>query len=163
MLDMNSSLMLTTWLTLFPLTYLAHISEEFWGGGGYSKYLLTNFSVELSPQRFLLLHALGVFLMGLGVVLGIAFRFPLTMVAILSAIILGNAFVHAIRSVHSRMYTPGLITAVLLWLPLGIVSLLAAWPFTSAGKLTVALASGFIANCIVELMTTRRPSSRNEE
>jgi uncharacterized protein with HXXEE motif len=161
MLDnINSSFILAAWLLLFPLTYLAHIAEEYWGGDGYSKYLLTNFSVELSPQRFLVLHALGVFLMGSGVVLGIALRFPLTMIAILSSIILGNALVHTIRSVHSRMYSPGLITAAVLWLPLGLVSLLAAWSYMSAGKLTVALAVGFIANFIVELITTRSPSSR---
>ena len=151
----SDSFSLVTWLTLFPITYLAHITEEYWGGGGYSKYLLTNYCVELSPQRFLLLQAVGLFLMGLGVVLGIILRFPLTMVAMLGAIVLGNALVHTFRSVHSRVYSPGLITAVLLWLPLGVLSLLAVWPLTSAGRFGMALGVGVVTNCVVELITFR--------
>lgn len=143
------------WLALFPVTYLAHITEEYWGGGGYSKYLLTNHSVELSPQRFLLLQAVGLFLMGLGVVLGVILRFPLTMVAMLGAIVLGNALVHTFRSVHRRVYTPGLITAVVLWLPLGMISLLAAWSFASTGRFVLALGVGVATNCVVELITFR--------
>ena len=157
MLDnINSLFMLAAWLMLFPLTYLAHIAEEYWCGDGYSKYLLTNYLVELSPQRFLWLQALGVSLMTLGVVAGLALRFPMTMLAMLSAIVLGNALVHTIRSLHGWMYTPGLITAVALWLPLGCISLVALWPFTSASKLALALAVGITTNCLVEAISMRR-------
>ena len=155
----SNSLMLVAWLTLFPLTYLTHIAEEYWGGGGYSKYLLTTYSVELSPQHFLWLQALGVSLMGLGVVVGISLRFPITMLAMLSAIVLGNALVHTIRSIKEWMYTPGLITAVALWLPLGFISLIALWPFISASKLVLGLVVGVVTNCVVELITTRRSGS----
>lgn len=151
----SNPLMLAAWLTLFPLTYLAHVAEEYWGGGGYSKYLLTNYSVELSPQRFLWLQALGVSLMGLGVVAGFALRFPITMLVMLSAIVLGNALVHMIRSIHGWIYTPGLITAVALWLPLGCISLIALWPFASGGRLALALGVGVVTNCVVELMIVR--------
>ena len=151
-----NSFTLAAWLTLFPLTYLAHVIEEYRAGGGYSNYLMTNYCVELSPERFIRLQALGVFLMGLGVIAGLALRFPLTMIAILSAIVLGNALVNMIRSIQGWTYTPGLVTAVVLWLPLGGVSLLAVWPFISAGKFTLALAVGFITNFVVELITTRR-------
>ena len=156
----SDSFMLAAWLTLFPLTYLGHIGEEYWCGGGYSKYLLTNYSVELSPQRFLWLHALGVLLMGLGVVAGIALRFPITMLAMLSAIVLGNTLVHTIRSVHAWMYTPGLITAIALWLPLGCISLIGLWPFASASKLALAVVVGTVTNCVVESITTRRNTLR---
>lgn len=158
MLDSPGSnpLMLTVWLTLFPVTYLAHIAEEYWGGGGYSNYLLRNYALELSPQRFLWLQALGVSLMGLGVVAGIALRFPITMLAMLSAIVLGNVLVHTIRSIQGWMYTPGLITAVVLWLPLGCISFIAVWPFVSGGRLALALAVGVTTNGVVELMVMSR-------
>ena len=151
----SNPFLLAAWLTLFPLTYVAHIAEEYWGGGGYSKYLLTTYSVELSPQRFLRLQALGVSLMGLGVVMGIALRFPIIMLAMLSTIVLGNALVHTIRSVRGWIYTPGLITAVALWLPLGFISLISLWPFVSSGRLALALGVGVVTNCVVELMTMR--------
>jgi len=151
----SNPFMLEAWLTLFPLTYFTHIAEEYWGGGGYSKYLLTTYSVELSPQRFLWLQALGVSLMGLGVVAGLVLRFPITMLAMLSAIVLGNALVHTIRSIKEWMYTPGLITAVAFWLPLGFISLIACWKFVSGGRLALALGVGVVTNCVVELITMR--------
>ncbi|HSE30532.1 MAG TPA: HXXEE domain-containing protein [Pyrinomonadaceae bacterium] len=151
----NDSFAIVAWLALFPVTYLAHITEEYWAGGGYSKYLLTNYSVELSPQRFLLLQGFGLFLMALGIVLGILLRFPLTMMAMLSSIVLGNAMVHSVRSINGRGYTPGLFTAVLLWLPLGAISLLVVWPLTSAGKFALALGVGVATNCVVEVITMR--------
>src|SRR5687768_15547359 len=104
------------WLVLFPLTYLAHVAEEHWAGGGYSDYLLKTYSVELSRQRFLALQAFGMSLMVLGIILGVILRFPLTMIAMLSAIVIGNAFVHCFRSIKVHSYTPGLITALALWI-----------------------------------------------
>ena len=158
----SNPFMLEAWLTLFPMTYLAHIAEEYWGGGGYSRYLLTNYSVELSPQRFLWLQAFGVSLMGLGVVAGLALRFPITMLAMLSAIVLGNALVHTIRSIKGWMYTPGLVTAVALWLPLGAMSLIAVSPSMSAGKLALAIGVGFAGNCGVELISMRTAKNKDE-
>jgi Protein of unknown function with HXXEE motif len=154
-LDIFSQPWLVIWLALFPLTYLAHIAEEYWGGGGYSEYLLRTYNVELPHQRFLILQALGMSLMLLGVTLGMILRFPLTMVAILSAIILGNALVHTVRSIYDRMYAPGLITAIGLWVPLGIISLKTVWPITSTARLVLALLVGFAANWIVELISFR--------
>ena len=158
----SNPVIVAAWLTLFPLTYLAHIAEEYWGGGGYSKYLLTTYLVELSPQRFLWLQALGVSLMGLGVVAGIALRFPMTMLAMLSAIVLGNAVVHATRSIQGWTYAPGLITAIGVWLPLGAMSLIAVAPFMSAGKLALAIGVGFASNCGVELISMRTAKNKDE-
>ena len=95
------------WFLVFPLTYLAHVAEEYWAGGGYSNYLLKTHSVELSQQRFVVLQALGLFLMLFGIILSVIFKFPLMMIAVLSSIIVGNSIIHMIRSVGVRSYTPG--------------------------------------------------------
>lgn len=150
-------------LVLFPLTYLAHVAEEYWAGGGYCDYLLKSYSVELSERRFLALQTLGLSLMSLGIILGIILGFPLTMIAILSVIVIGNALVHVFRSVHRRIYSPGLITAIALWLPLGSISLITVWPNTSTARLLVALFVGVVANWIVELISFRDPQVRQNE
>lgn len=152
-----------SWLALFPLTYLAHVAEEYWGGGGYSDYLRRVYSVELSRQRFLTLQVLGLFLMILGIILGIALRFSLTMIAILSAVIIGNALVHSVRSINGRSYTPGLFTAIALWIPLGFMSLRFVWPNTSAARLILALVVGCAVNWIVELISFRDTQLRQKE
>jgi FtsH-binding integral membrane protein len=145
------------WLSLFPLTYLAHVAEEYWAGGGYSNYLLKTYSVELSQQRFVVF-----FLMLLGIILSVTMRFPLTMIAILSSIIIGNAMIHTIRSIGVRGYTPGLITAVVLWLPLGVFSLKEVWPLTSIGRILMASLVGVIVNWVVELISFNRPARQQQ-
>ncbi|MDQ3172961.1 MAG: hypothetical protein M3Q91_04515 [Acidobacteriota bacterium] len=42
------------------VTYLLHIAEEYWGGEGYSAYLLKLRGVQLSPTRFLVVQAIGI-------------------------------------------------------------------------------------------------------
>lgn len=163
MLDRFSDAGSVTLLILFPLTYLIHISEEYWAGGGYSDYLFKTYSVELSKQRFLGLQVFGLFLMVLGVVLGIILRFPLTMIGMLSAVVIGNGLVHVVRSISGRTYVPGLITAISLWLPLGFISVTMIWPFTSAAKFVLALLVGFASNWIVELISFRDTQMRDEE
>ena len=150
-------------LVLFPLTYLAHVAEEYWAGGGYCDYLLKRYSVELSQRRFLALQTLGLSLMLLGIILGMILRFPLTMIAMLSAIVIGNSLVHVLRSINHRIYSPGLITAIALWLPLGSISLITVWPNTSAARLLVAVLVGVAANWIVELISFRDTQVRQNE
>ena len=119
---------LAIWLALFPLTYLAHIAEEYWAGGGYSDYLRRTYSVELS---------------------------------MLGAVVIGNALVHVVRSINDRIYVPGLITAITLWLPLGFISLKSVWPNTSPVRLVLAFLVGFAANLIVEVISLKRRTAHS--
>ena len=146
---------LALWLALFPLTYIAHVAEEFWVRGGYSNYLRERYSVELSPRRFLVLQSLGLSLVITGATLAITLRFPVTMLAMLSAITLGNSLVHIARSLRDGAYTPGLLTAVSLWLPLSITTVTTIWQALSGGKLLLGLFIGLFVNCLVELITFR--------
>jgi Protein of unknown function with HXXEE motif len=107
----------------------------------------------LLPRQFLALQSLGLFLMIVGASLAILLRFPVTMLAILSAIVLGNSLVHLMRSLGDRAYTPGLVTAVTLWLPLSLITVRAIWPAASFAKLVLALFLGLLINYVVELIT----------
>ena len=148
-----------TWLifslALFPLTYLAHIAEEYWGGGGYSDYLLRTHFVEMTPPRFLALQGLGLFLMLVGAFVSIPLRFPLTMLAILATIAFTNALVHIARSFFERNYTPGLFTAVLLWLPLGALTLVLVWTRMNAQRFFFAVIAGSAISLLVEVIAMR--------
>jgi Protein of unknown function with HXXEE motif len=144
-----------TWLILFPLTYLLHIAEEYWGGGGYSAYLMRSHFVELSPERFLVLQSLGILLMLIGLLLSIPLRFPMTMLTIIAAVVLVNGLVHSTRSLIEWSYTPGLVTAVLLWIPLGVISLLNTWSNMRIGRFAFAVLTGIAISLLVELIAMR--------
>jgi hypothetical protein len=144
-----------SWLALFPLTYLAHIAEEYWGGEGYSTYLFKNYGIELSAPRFLVLQGVGLSLMLAGILLAASLRFPYTMLAILAAIVLSNGLVHAMRSIVSALYGPGLVTAIAVWIPLGYATLVSLWGRMNAGRFLLCAAIGVAISFVVEVIAMR--------
>jgi hypothetical protein len=146
---------LPVWLALFPLTYLVHIAEEYWGGNGYSTYLLKHHGVDLSPARFLTLQSLGLGLMTAGILLAIGFGFPQRMLVILGSVILVNGLVHTGRSISGSLYEPGLITSLVLWVPLGGVTLLTLSRTMPARNFLFAALTGAAISGLVEVISMR--------
>jgi len=149
----DSSLML--WSALFPFTYLLHIAEEYWGGGGYSAHVFKTRGIELSQTRFLALHSLGLALMVAGIVLATGFGFPRTMFAILGATVLVAGLIDALRSIVNTHYGPGLVTAIGLWLPLGCLSLVTFRHSMSGIRFIVAVAIGTTVSGLVGVIAMR--------
>src|SRR5256885_16709628 len=96
--DTQSILSTTSWLWLFPMTYVVHIAEEYWGGEGYSAYLLRLRGVQLSPARFLAVQAMGLALVVAGVVISRQLKFPEYMRIILGALVLSNVITDTISA-----------------------------------------------------------------
>ena len=112
------------WTWIFPVTFLIHIAEEYWGGEGYSSYLLRLRGITLSPTRFLVGQAVAFALMMIGIILAKQLKFLNQMIVILGSVVFVNGVTHCVQTVAHGEYVPGLFTAILLWLPLGIATLL---------------------------------------
>jgi hypothetical protein len=145
----------TLWSWLFPFTYVLHIAEEYWGGEGYSDYLLRLREVQLSPTRFLLVQAIGLVLMIMGITLARRLKFPNLMITILGAIVFVNGLTHTILSLAYNEYVPGLITSILLWIPLGIITLVSFRHTMSKARYSLGMAFGVAINAIIELVTSK--------
>src|SRR5215216_5327615 len=130
------------WATLFPVTYLLHIAEEFYGNGGFPQYMLKYYQVELTEARFLKLQLIGVILMIIGLWLSARLRFPRMMLVILASVVLTNAASHLIRSAANARYEPGLITGVALWMPLGLITIYLNRTEMSSRRLIFSIAIG---------------------
>jgi hypothetical protein len=112
------------WIWAFPITFVIHITEEFFGGEGYSGYLLRLRGIRVSPQRFLVGQAIAFALMLVGIILAKHLKFLNYMIVIMGAVVLVNAVTHCMQTVVHGQYVPGLVTAIILWLPLGMITLL---------------------------------------
>ncbi len=143
------------WLWLFPATYLIHIADEYWTGGGYSAYLLKTRGVTLPPTRFLLLQGLGVVLMTVGVTLASRLNFPRMMAVILGATVLVNGITHTTTSVVHRGYGPGLLSSLLIWIPLGALTLFRLRGNMSVSRYWVGVIIGLAVNGLVGVLTMR--------
>jgi hypothetical protein len=145
----------TLLLWLFPATYLIHITEEYWGGGGYSRYMKLARGVELPPWRFLLLNGIGLALMILGVVLARRYRFSQWLMVCLGALVMGNGLSHTINATLSREYNPGLVSGLLIWIPLGLAALYYVKRRMAARRYWIALAVGIGIQVVVALLALR--------
>ena len=146
---------ITIWSWLFPATYLIHIAEEYWGGEGYSAYLLRLRGVHLSPPRFLVIQSLGFVLMVTGVILARRFGFPQMMLVILGAIVLVNGLTHAVTSVRHRGYGPGLVSSLVIWIPLGLITLFQFKGIISERRYWTGVVIGVGVNGIITVLTLR--------
>ena len=57
------------WTWLFPLTYMFHIGEEYWGGEGFPLWISRVAGVHLTTENFLILNCVGAALMIAGIAL----------------------------------------------------------------------------------------------
>src|SRR4029078_8609056 len=131
------------WLWVFPVTYLIHVAEEYWGGEGYPAYILRLRGVHMTTTRFLVAQGLGVVLVTIGVVLAQRFKFPRMMLIILGAIVLVNGITHTATALSIMSYGPGLWSSIFLWMPLGIYTLCLLKKGVSVKQYLFAIATVF--------------------
>ena len=109
------------WLVLFPVTYLAHIAEECFGNFPGSIAALTGLNVSMSA--FVAANAL-LWIVMMAAVAFVLLRPSHAWIAItLATIVIVNTGLHVAGSLLLDGYSPGVVSAVLLWLPLGVATL----------------------------------------
>ena len=161
----NINISNVVWPGLFPATYLLHLVEEYWGGEGYAAHLSRTRGVTFSTLRFLFLTSLGLFLMILGLVLAYRFDFPQTMLVILGTTFLLNGLSHAITGIANFSYNPGLISGVLIWMPLGALTLLQLTGSMTGARylMAVGIGVGIQATALVVTFSGGQPIKARRE
>jgi hypothetical protein len=161
----NFNISTLIWPGLFPATYVLHLVEEYWGGEGHAANLARTRGVTFSSLRFVLLTGLGLFLMVLGLVLAYRFDFPQTMLVILGTAFLLNGLSHVITSIANFSYNPGLISGVLLWMPLGAITLLQLMGSMTGARylMAVGIGAGIQATALVVTFSGGQPIKARRE
>lgn len=105
------------WLWLFPLAYLLHVIEEIKGVGALH-------GINVSLTAFLILSTAAWLLMTCGILLAQRFGFPQFMEVLLGTTVLLNGLSHIFSSVINRGYDAGVITGSVIFIPLGLPTLI---------------------------------------
>jgi hypothetical protein len=67
----------------------------------------------------------------------------------IATVLFVNAFLHLLGSLATASYSPGLVTGVILYLPLGQLLLLRAWHQTTAPRFWRGVLAGLAAHALV--------------
>lgn len=138
------------WVWLFPLAYGLHIAEEYWLH--FPAWVSQHSGSFVSNPRFLLLNGVFWVLMVVAVV-AIRARTSMAWLVVTLAAILGiNAALHLLGSLVTGTWSPGSITAALLYLPLVIHAFRQVLPRTTRGTALAGVALGAAIHAGVMLL-----------
>lgn len=109
------------WPLLFPATYVVHVAEETWGG--FPAWASRLSGVGLTEERFLALNVFAFCVMLLANLVAAGFRELRWLMLPFAAAVSLNGLAHLVGSLLSVSYSPGLVTGLLVWVPLGLYTL----------------------------------------
>ena len=136
------------WPLLFPLTFLVHIAEEYWCGGGFYNWARV-LGMKMDGTRFLQINAVAwtaMLLLSLSSVLVARLRW--VMLSFAAAVLL-NGSAHIAASIATASYSPGLYSGSLLWIPLGGYTLRRAYAGTGKRVFWGAVVWGLALHALV--------------
>lgn len=136
-----------TWCLLFPVTYIVHIAEEFWGG--FPQWVANFSGLAASTEGFLVANIVLWLAMAAAVVWVLSSEAFAWVVVALAAIVLINSLLHLVGTLLAGSYSPGLISGVVLWFPLGLVTLIRARALLSRRSFHGGLVAGLVVHALV--------------
>jgi hypothetical protein len=136
---------------LFPVTYLLHLCEEYWGGEGFPAWISQLADVSLTRQEFVIMNSVGFVLMTIGAVL-IAKNNWRWLLTAFGGIVLLNGALHLVSSVVTWSYSPGLISGVLCWLPLGGLTIYRQSQQAARRSFTIGIVLALVLHGLVTLL-----------
>ena len=106
---------------LLPLSYTCHLFEEYYGGMGFSQWFSETFSVQLSDIDFLTINSVA---MSVVIILSAIHFFDRKIYFVfctISCVFFLNAIIHLFSCLFTMTYSPGVITGLLFYVPIGII------------------------------------------
>jgi Protein of unknown function with HXXEE motif len=139
-----------SWAWFFPISFLIHIVEEY--RGGFPAWVNRFWGVETSLTNFLIWNGAAWVMMIVGVALVLKTRSYRWLLVSFGTVFLINGVVHALASLVTSSYSPGLVSGLLLFVPLGVMTLKRARQFVNRRTLRAGLVVGFLMHMIVVLL-----------
>jgi len=143
------------WVWFFLAIYIVHIAEEFFAGITLARGRRQMYGVNMTPRQFLAVNSIAIVLIATGMYLALVFRFPQWLLVSMATVVLINGFSHTITSACRSEYNPGLITGILIFIPLGVVTLLRLNESMSLRRFFVAVLVGIATHAIISLMGSK--------
>lgn len=130
---------------IFLLVYPFHVIEEVRGVGA-------SHGINLSLRLFLILVVAGCLMMVGGILLSIRFSFPQLLEIVFATVFVLNGLSHIANCVVIRGYDAGAITGGLIFIPLGVASLIRLRKSMRWPRYAVGVAFGLVGQAILSVL-----------
>jgi len=135
---------------LIPLAYLLHLSDEYLTG--FPNWFSGTFKVSLSLDDFIIIN-----LTGFTAVIIIALLYTFDKVnnfilASLGTLLFINGLIHIVSSVFTLSYSPGTISGILFYLPLGYLVFKNIFPLLPEQQRSLSAVVGVLIQVVVAIV-----------
>jgi hypothetical protein len=136
-------------LWLFPPAYAVHVLEELFAGEGFPAWLARIVGSPVPVEAFILVNLVGMVLLLAAVRRATRDERAGWMAIAIATIAALNGTVHLLGTLVTGRYSPGLISGVVLYLPLGALTLLRAAYQADPGTVTRGVWAGVAVHAAV--------------
>jgi len=134
---------------LIPVTLLVHQLEEYFGQ--FPLWYSNLLNVQLSNQDFIMINGVGLFIFTAFAFSYIFYKNNLILAA-LGTLVFVNGMLHLLLSIFTLTYSPGTISGVVLFIPLGIIIFKKIFPQLRDGERIIAIAIGIFVLFTVSMI-----------
>ena len=134
-------------LWLFLPAYAAHLAEELLAR--FPSWIRLIVGRPLPMTAFIGINAVALLLLVAGIRAAIRRESAGWLAVAIATVVTLNALLHLIGSFVTGTYSPGLITGIVVYVPLGLLTLLRAWHQQAPGGFGRGIAAGVFIHAIV--------------
>jgi hypothetical protein len=134
-------------LWLFVPAYIIHVAEEWFAG--FAAWVAQFAGRPVPGDAFFAINGIALLLLIAAVRASTRNQSNGWMAIAIATIALVNTMSHAAGAVFTQSYSPGLVSAVILYVPLGTLTMIRAWDQAPATQLTRGIVAGMSLHALV--------------
>jgi len=137
---------------LLPVTYSLHIVEEYFADGGFPRWFSNIFNASISNNDFIVINATALLLV---IIFSSFYQFYKQNNVIFLALVtlfFANGIIHLLSSIFSMTYSPGTVTGVVMYIPMGFFFFKRIIPLLSYSQKVTGITLGILTHLVVALI-----------
>jgi len=137
---------------ILPLAYSMHIIEEYFAGKGFPKWFSDVFNATISNGDFIIINAIA---FSIVIIFSVTYQFyrqnNVFFLALVTLFFV-NGIIHILSSIFSMTYSPGTITGLIIYIPMGIILFKRILPLLSYNQKVTGISAGIFIHIIVAVI-----------
>ena len=135
-----------------PIAYMIHLFDEYFSGEGFPNWFSGLFKANLSSNDFIIINSVG-FAATLIIVILYSFnKVNIFFIATLGTLFFINGLIHLLASAILMKYSPGTISGLFIYLPLGYLIFKKIFPLISEQQRVLSVWVGIILQVMVAII-----------